>query len=89
MSFVRSSKYRHIFGNPHKEHYAGVKVTRNSADSKFCAVNPKFVAIVVQGAGGGPFLVMPIDKVSYILFISKLQKFLQNILITVSIKIRK
>ena len=64
MSFVRSSKYRHIFGNPHKDNYSGVKVTRNSADSTFCAANPKFVAIVVQGAGGGPFLVLPLDKVS-------------------------
>ena len=64
MSFVRSSKYRHIFGNAHKDSYAGIKVTRNSADSSFCAANPKFVAVVVQGAGGGPFLVLPLEKVS-------------------------
>ena len=64
MSFVRQSKYRHIFGSAHKDTYNGVKVTRNSADSTFCAVNAKFVAMVVQGAGGGPFVVLPLEKVS-------------------------
>lgn len=62
MSFVRSSKYRHIFGTPQKDSYNSIKVTRNSADSTFCAVNSKFVAIVVQGAGGGPFIVLPLEK---------------------------
>ncbi|XP_076800317.1 coronin-1B-like isoform X2 [Clavelina lepadiformis] len=62
MSFVRSSKYRHVFGTASKNTYNGIKVTRSSAESTFCAVNPKFVAIVVQGAGGGPFLVLPLDK---------------------------
>ena len=67
MSFVRSSKYRHIFGNTLKDTFTAIKVTRNSADSTFCAVNLKFVAIVVQGAGGGPFLVIPVDKVSFLM----------------------
>ena len=65
MSFVRSSKFRHIFGQASKEVYSGIKITRSSDDAPFCSVNPKFVAIIVQGAGGGPFLVIPVEKVSF------------------------
>lgn len=30
--------------------------------SLFCAVNPKFIAIINKGSGG-PFLVIPVNKV--------------------------
>jgi coronin-1B/1C/6 len=64
MPIVRFSKFRHVFGTAAKpeDQYSDIKVTRTSWDSNFCAVNPKFVAIVVEGAGGGPFLVLPLEK---------------------------
>lgn len=64
MPIVRFSKFRHVYGTPAKPEgqYTDVRVTKTSWDSNFCAVNPKFVAIVVEGAGGGPFLVLPLGK---------------------------
>lgn len=61
---VRSSKYRHVYGEPAKREkcYDNVKITKNAHDSQFCAVNPKFVAIVTEVAGGGAFVVLPIDS---------------------------
>ncbi|XP_077293080.1 coronin-2B-like [Arctopsyche grandis] len=60
---VRSSKFRHVYGVPFKRErcYDNIKITRNAHDSNFCAVNPKFVAIVTEVAGGGAFLVLPLD----------------------------
>ncbi|XP_028396704.1 coronin-1C-A-like [Dendronephthya gigantea] len=64
-NFVRSSKFRHVFGTGSKrEHcYDGMKVSKNSWEAPYCAVNPKFVAIVLDSAGGGSFLVLPLEKV--------------------------
>ncbi|XP_042903245.1 coronin-6 [Parasteatoda tepidariorum] len=66
MSFriVRSSKFRHIFGQPLKREqcYDNIRITSNSWDSSFCAVNPKFLAIVIEAAGGGAFMVLPLHK---------------------------
>jgi coronin-2 len=62
---IRSSKYRHVYGNPHKEEvcYKNIKITKNAAsDSSFCASNPKFVAVVTEECGGGAFLVIPIKQ---------------------------
>ena len=61
---MRASKFRHTFGSPaKKEHsYESIKITKNAHDSNFCAVNPKFLAIVTESAGGGAFLVLPIEK---------------------------
>ncbi|XP_044761761.1 coronin-2B-like [Coccinella septempunctata] len=60
---VRSSKFRHVYGEPAKRDkcYDNVNVTKNAHDSQFCAVNPKFIAIVTEVAGGGAFVVIPID----------------------------
>lgn len=67
MSFrvVRSSKFRHVFGSACKREqcYDNIRITKNSWDSNFCAVNPKFLAIVIEAAGGGAFLVVPLSKV--------------------------
>ena len=62
---VRSSKFRHVFGSAHKkEHcYECIKITKNAHDSNFCAVNPKFLAVVVESAGGGSFVVLPLHQV--------------------------
>lgn len=65
---IRSSKFRHVYGSPAKRDrcYENIKITKNAHDSQFCAVNPKFVAVVTEVAGGGAFLVLPIDHVSTI-----------------------
>lgn len=62
---IRSSKFRHVFGSAARKDksYDCVKITKNAHDSSFCAVNPKFVAIVTETAGGGSFLVIPIEKI--------------------------
>ena len=67
MSFrvVRQSKFRHVFGaNLKREQcYDNIRVSKASWDSTFCAVNPKFLAIIVESGGGGAFLVLPHAKV--------------------------
>ena len=65
MNIVRSSKYRHIYGKSSpKETFNGITLTDLTADSTFCAASPKFFAVCVKGAGGGRFLVLPIQGVS-------------------------
>jgi coronin-2 len=68
---MRTSKFRHVFGSPAKKDkcYQCVKITRETHDSSFCAVNPKFIAIVTECSGGGSFLVLPIERVSHFLSI--------------------
>ena len=67
MSFrvVRQSKFRHIYGSNLKREqcYDNIRVSKSSWDSTFCAVNPKFVAVIVESGGGGAFLVLPLAKV--------------------------
>lgn len=62
---VRSSKFRHVYGEPVKRDkcYDNIPITKNAHDSQFCAVNPKFIAIVTEVAGGGAFIVIPINCV--------------------------
>ncbi|XP_051552451.1 coronin-1C-A isoform X3 [Myxocyprinus asiaticus] len=61
---VRQSKFRHVFGQAVKNDqcYDDIRVSRVTWDSSFCAVNPKFVAIIVEASGGGAFLVLPLQK---------------------------
>ncbi|XP_034044131.1 coronin-2A isoform X2 [Thalassophryne amazonica] len=56
----RSSKFRHVFGKAAtKENcYDGVPITRSVQDNGFCAVNPRFLAIITECAGGGAFMVL-------------------------------
>lgn len=74
MSFrvVRSSKFRHVYGQPLKREqcYDNIRVSKSSWDSTFCAVNPKFLAIIVESAGGGAFIVLPHNKVSLLFIFS-------------------
>ena len=71
MSFrvVRQSKFRHVFGQPVKrdQSYDNIRITKSSWDSTFCCVNPKYLAIITEAAGGGAFLVLGLDKVSHFL----------------------
>ncbi|KAM6048641.1 LOW QUALITY PROTEIN: coronin-6 [Theristicus caerulescens] len=61
---VRQSKFRHVFGQPVKadQMYEDIRVSKVTWDSSFCAVNPKFVAIIVESGGGGAFIVLPLSK---------------------------
>ncbi|NP_001288303.1 coronin-1A isoform X1 [Mus musculus] len=61
---VRSSKFRHVFGQPAKadQCYEDVRVSQTTWDSGFCAVNPKFMALICEASGGGAFLVLPLGK---------------------------
>lgn len=63
---MRKSKFRHVFGKPLKKDdgYDNIRVTKNSWDSPFCSVNPKYIAIITESAGGGSFLVLPIKQVT-------------------------
>lgn len=69
MAFMRKSKFRHVFGKPEKRDqcYDGIRITKTSWESTYCSVNPKFVAIITEAAGGGSFLVLPLSKVSAVL----------------------
>ncbi|XP_028661704.1 coronin-2A isoform X2 [Erpetoichthys calabaricus] len=60
----RSSKFRHVYGKPaNKENcYDGVPITKSVHDNHFCAVNPCFIAVITECAGGGAFLVIPISQ---------------------------
>ena len=62
---VRQSKFRHVFGQAVKNDqcYDDIRVSRVTWDSAFCAVNPKYVAIIIEASGGGAFLVLPLHKV--------------------------
>ncbi|XP_048827768.1 coronin-2A-like isoform X1 [Brienomyrus brachyistius] len=57
-----SSKFRHVFGKPATKPncYDGVPITMSVHDNHFCAVNPSFIAVITECAGGGTFLVIPI-----------------------------
>ncbi|KAI4814309.1 hypothetical protein KUCAC02_003509 [Chaenocephalus aceratus] len=63
-SIVRQSKFRHVFGQTVKaeQGYDDIRVSKVTWDSSFCAVNPKFLAVIVESSGGGAFLVLPLVK---------------------------
>uniref|UniRef100_A0A3B4FXK4 Coronin n=1 Tax=Pundamilia nyererei TaxID=303518 RepID=A0A3B4FXK4_9CICH len=58
----RSSKFRHVFGKAAtKENcFDGVPITRSVQDNSFCAINPRFLAVITECAGGGAFLVLSV-----------------------------
>ncbi|XP_061414354.1 coronin-2B [Lethenteron reissneri] len=60
----RCSKFRNVYGKAGgRDHcYDSVPVTRSVNDSHFCAVNPKFIGVVTESAGGGAFIVMPLTQ---------------------------
>ncbi|MBN3312385.1 COR1B protein, partial [Atractosteus spatula] len=67
MSFrrvVRQSKFRHVFGQAWRveQCFDDVRVSRVTWDTPLCAVNPKFLAIIIEASGGGAFLVLPLHK---------------------------
>jgi WD40 repeat protein len=63
--FVRSSKYRHVFGTPTKKEnsYDNVKVTKSAWDSNKVKVNPKFVGVCWEAGGGGSVAAIPVETI--------------------------
>ncbi|XP_037396970.1 coronin-2A isoform X1 [Pygocentrus nattereri] len=60
----RSSKFRHVYGKPASkdQSYDGLPITRGVHDNHCCAVNPHFIAVVTECAGGGAFIVISIRR---------------------------
>ena len=60
------SRFRHVFGSPasRDQCYDGVRVSTGSGqDSSLCAVNRRFIALIVESSGGGVFIVLPLHAV--------------------------
>jgi len=59
----RRSKYRHVFADQPKNEdcWNGIKLTNESWDSNYCAVNPKYIAISWDVGGGGAVGVLNIN----------------------------
>ncbi|CAO3678854.1 unnamed protein product [Umbelopsis ramanniana] len=63
--FVRSSKYRHVFGTAAKRDqcYDNLRVTNNAWDSNIVKANSLFISVNWNSSGGGAFVVIPHDTV--------------------------
>lgn len=61
---VRSSKYRHVFGIGSKREacFEGAQVSLDSNDWHLVKANSKFLSIHWDAAGGGAFLVHPLNR---------------------------
>jgi coronin-1B/1C/6 len=61
---VRSSKFRHVFGNAAKKEntYDGIKPSRSAWDSNKVAGSDKFIASIWDASGGGAFAVIDASK---------------------------
>lgn len=59
---VRSSKFRHIYGEAFKKEscYENLQPGKSSNEGTICCVNPQFIAFVVSASGGSAFIVHPI-----------------------------
>lgn len=58
--FVRSSKFRHVFGTAAKPEkcFQDVRISKGPHESNMSAVNCKFLAVVLEAQGGGSFIVL-------------------------------
>ncbi|PYH96099.1 coronin-like protein crn1 [Aspergillus ellipticus CBS 707.79] len=62
--FVRSSKYRHVFGRPTRKEqcYDNLRVSRNAWDTNLVKANPKYLSVNWEAGGGGAFAVIPLEE---------------------------
>ncbi|KAL7717270.1 Coronin [Entamoeba marina] len=62
--FVRTSKYRHVFGTQSKveECYTETKMTRSAWDSNMISCGTKNFSMIWDVAGGGAFATIPYDR---------------------------
>ncbi|ORX77678.1 DUF1900-domain-containing protein, partial [Anaeromyces robustus] len=64
-SFVRSSKFRHVFGTGAKRpdnSYENIKVSGSAWDTNLVKVNPKYLSVNLKAGGGGSFAVIPLER---------------------------
>jgi len=61
---VRASKFRHVFGQAAKktECYDSLRITKNSLENYYIAINAKYIALCIDAGGGGAFVVIPHEK---------------------------
>jgi len=61
---VRSSKFRHVFGQTAKKEnsYEGIKPSRSAWDSNKVSASSKFIAVIWDAAGGGAFAVLDVNN---------------------------
>ncbi|EXJ89164.1 hypothetical protein A1O3_02228 [Capronia epimyces CBS 606.96] len=62
--FVRSSKYRHVFGRPTRKEqcYDNVRVSKNAWDTNLIKANPEYLSVNWDSSGGGAFAVIPLNE---------------------------
>ncbi|BCR96572.1 coronin [Aspergillus luchuensis] len=62
--FVRSSKYRHVFGRPTRKEqcYDNLRVSKNAWDTNLVKANPKYLSVNWEAGGGGAFAVIPLEE---------------------------
>ncbi|KKY20793.1 putative actin-binding protein [Phaeomoniella chlamydospora] len=62
--FVRSSKYRHVFGRPTRKDqcYDNLRVSKNAWDTNLVKANPEYLAVNWDAGGGGAFAVVPLNE---------------------------
>jgi len=62
-TFVRASKYRHVYCEPPKiqDTFQGIRVSQATGEQNYIKANSLFFATGIQG-GGGPFVVLPLNK---------------------------
>ncbi|CAZ85400.1 unnamed protein product [Tuber melanosporum] len=61
--FVRSSKYRHIYGRPTRKEqcYDNLHISKNAWDSNIIKANPQYLSVNWESGGGGAFAVIPLS----------------------------
>ncbi|KAF8194693.1 microtubule binding protein [Pholiota molesta] len=62
--FVRSSKYRHVFGQPSKKEHSfeNVKVTNSAWDTNIVSASAKYLSVNWNASGGGAFAILPLPS---------------------------
>ncbi|KAL8727867.1 MAG: hypothetical protein Q9166_005744 [cf. Caloplaca sp. 2 TL-2023] len=62
--FVRSSKYRHVFGRPTRKEqcYDNIRISKNAWDTNLVKANPTYLSVNWEASGGGAFAVIPLNE---------------------------
>ncbi|KIW49871.1 hypothetical protein PV05_11511 [Exophiala xenobiotica] len=62
--FVRSSKYRHVFGRPTRKEqcYDNIRISKNAWDTNLIKANPEYLSVNWDSSGGGAFAVIPVNE---------------------------
>lgn len=62
--FVRTSKYRHVFGQPAKREHniENVKVTNSAWDTNLISASGQYLSVNWNASGGGAFAILPLPS---------------------------